>query len=70
MREKVDYRNNLEQLNSTFPDKNTLTITEVAKYMGRDRHWVSKTYKKDFNTYGGMKLMSKVTFARILSEGA
>lgn len=67
MREKIDYRNNLEQLNLYFPDKNTLTITEVAKYMGRDRHWVGETYREDFKTQGNAKLMSKVTLARILS---
>lgn len=67
MREKIDYRNNIEQLNLRFPDKDMLNITDVAKFMGKDRHWVSETYAKEFKVCGKCKLMSKATLARLVS---
>lgn len=44
-REKDGYRDVLEDLLDYFKDKRVLTITEVARYTGRDRHWCKDTYK-------------------------
>ena len=46
-REKEDYRNNLELLLEAFPDRKLLSISDVAKWAGRDRRVIKKLYFKD-----------------------
>ena len=41
-REKATYRDNLEQLNVAFPDKQALTVPETAEYLGCSRDTVYK----------------------------
>ena len=41
MREKQDYRNNLEAIMQTYPGKMTLTVSEVADYLDIRRQTVS-----------------------------
>lgn len=67
MREKVDYRNNIEQLNLKFPDKDMLNITDIASFTGFDRRKVKKVFGKDLKIYGKSKSMSKATLARLIS---
>jgi len=43
-REKENYRDELEQLNSFFPDKRVLFASDVARYTGRDPRWCKKVY--------------------------
>lgn len=39
-REKATYRDNLEQLNVAFPDKQALTVADTASYLGCSRQAV------------------------------
>lgn len=61
-REKEAYRDNLVRLNEAFPDRDMLTIKEVAHWMGRD----VKTVKKYIPFKKGIGI-SKATLASILS---
>lgn len=67
MREKIDYRNNIEQLNLKFPNKDMLNISDVASFTGFDRKKVKKVFGKEFKAYGKSKSMSKATLARLIS---
>lgn len=44
MREKEDYRDNLEEITRFFGPKRLLTIQDVADYTGRSREFVSKNF--------------------------
>ena len=46
-REKPTYRLELEQLIAFFPDKRLLTISDVAKYLGRSRNWVRENVTRE-----------------------
>ena len=69
MREKIDYRNNIEQLNLKFPDKDMLNISDVARFTGFDRKKVKKVFGKDFKVFGdgGRQAISKAALARLIS---
>ena len=41
-REKENYRNNLELILKDFPNKNLLSVSDVAKWGGRDRRVVKE----------------------------
>ena len=60
MREKRDFRDNLERLDNAFPDKELLTQTECAKYLGVS----NKTVKR---RYGIGRDVTKVAFAKAIS---
>ena len=47
MREKADYRDNLEELTRYFGNKRLLTIKDVSEYCGRTWSYVKKTYEID-----------------------
>ena len=42
--EKTTYRDNLERIKEAFPDKELLTTSDVARFLGRDRRYVTKHY--------------------------
>ena len=43
-REKEGYRDELEQLLNFFGARRVLTVSDVARYTGRDRDWCKNTY--------------------------
>jgi hypothetical protein len=59
--EKESYRDNLERIHGMFPDKELLTKTDVAKFLGVSTKFVCKYYPFK-NNY-----ISKATLARALS---
>ena len=67
MREKIDYRNNLEQLNNKFPNGDLLTVTDVANFLGKDRKTVRRAYGKEFELVGKRKYVTKTKLARLIS---
>lgn len=67
MREKADYRNNIEQINLKFPNKDMLNISDVARFTGFDRKKVKSVFGKEFKIYGGSKSISKAALARLIS---
>jgi len=67
MREKEDYRNNIEQLNLKFPDKDMLNVTDISKFTGFDRGTVREIFGKEFIQLGKSKYISKAKLARIIS---
>ena len=58
-REKSGYRQNLEFLNERFPNKDALTITEVAMFLGRTTRTVRK-----YISFNRMGLITKADLAR------
>lgn len=67
MREKADYRGNIEQLNLKFPNKDLLNVSDVASFTGFDRKKVRAVFGNEFKTFGKSRLMSKATLARLIS---
>lgn len=70
MREKIDFRDNLQRIDEHFPNKETLTITDVANYTGIDRKKIGKDLGDYFTKLGGKgqrKYITKVALARLLS---
>ncbi len=67
MSEKIDYRNNIEQLNLRFPDKDMLNITDVSNFTGFERKKVRAVFGKEFAFYGKSRYISKAKLARLLS---
>lgn len=45
MREKPDYRDNLEELTKYFGNKRLLTLQDVVDYTGRSRGFVAKNFE-------------------------
>lgn len=60
-REKESYRDNLERIDSAFPNKELLKKTDVAKFCGINYHTVGKRF--DFTD----NYISKAKLARQLS---
>lgn len=60
-REKPAYRDNLERISEVYPNKELLSISDVARFTGLCNRVTAKRYpfKKNF--------ISKATFARELS---
>lgn len=67
MREKVDFRDNLQRINEYFPNKEMLNITDVSKFTGIDRKKIGKDWEKNFAQIGSSKYISKVALARLIS---
>lgn len=67
MREKEDYRNNMERLNTIFPNKDMLSVTDVSTFTGFDRKKVRQVFGQDFIVLGKRKCMPKVKLARLIS---
>lgn len=42
MREKPNYRDELEEILKTFNNRHVLTISEVSQYTGRSYRWCKK----------------------------
>ena len=61
-REKPAFRDNLDRLDEAFPDRELLSVTEVARYLGKS----SQTVAKRFPFRRGLGI-SKATLARELS---
>ena len=62
-REKPDYRENLELLNSMYPDKAMLTVAEIKALTGwRD----TRTVQKHLRITAGV--VSKVAVARMMCQ--
>ena len=59
-REKEGYRHNIELLNERFPEKDALTLKEVADWLGRQPRTVKKHIKFNEKT----KLITKADLAR------
>lgn len=60
-REKESYKDNLERIKQAFPDREVLTIAEVARWMKRDPRTVKR--ELPFTALG----ISVATLARQLS---
>lgn len=60
-REKEDYRNNIEQLNRLYPDKEMLTVDESMKIMGYKSRNTAKKYIPFVNGR-----VSKAALARLM----
>ena len=60
-REHEDYRNNIEQLNRLYPDKEMLTIQEATKVMGFKSIETTKKYVPFTN-----RRVSKAALARVM----
>ncbi len=60
-REKEDYRNNIEQLNRIFPEREMLTIRESMQILGYNS---PNTVKKYLNFVNGK--ISKAALARYM----
>lgn len=61
-REKEGFRENLMRIDQAFPDKELLTITDIARFEGSDRGTVRKRYR--FNAF---KMITKADWARQVS---
>jgi hypothetical protein len=62
-REKANFRDELEQINTFFPTKRILNVTDVAWYTGKTWHWCKKTYNID-----PKKGITNVALAKLLCE--
>ncbi|MBR3240696.1 MAG: hypothetical protein IKO68_10955 [Oscillospiraceae bacterium] len=65
-RERPDYRNTLEQLNTLYPNRELLTAEEVQAVTG---YKTKDSIRKHFPSVCGGKY-NKTTVARILAGGA
>lgn len=66
-REKDGFRDQLESIIKAFPDKECLTVSDVARYTGYSRNTVSKKYP--FVEQGGSKSITRTILARCLVGG-
>lgn len=66
-KEQADYRNNLEIIRATFPDKASLTMREVAGFLRRDRRTLLKDRTFPAQLVGGKYLISIAGLARYMS---
>lgn len=64
-REKESYRDNLERLNERYPDKELLTVTDVANFLGICRQRAKAMLP--FKEIGGAPGVTKASLARFLS---
>lgn len=55
MREKEDFRNNLQRIDERFPNKEMLTLSDVAKFTGIDRKKIGKDWQDIFTPVGKSK---------------
>lgn len=62
-REKDGYRENLEILNTRFPDHDMLSLLEVKQVMGWND---TRTVKKHFGKYIAYERISKSALARLM----
>ncbi len=63
-REKEGYRENLEQINARYPDKESLNYTEISELFGYSYRTALRRWKKVYNkTVGGVP---KTTIARTM----
>lgn len=60
-REREDYRNNIEQLNRLYPEKEMLTEAEVMQIMGYKSRVTAQKYVPFVN-----HRVSKATLARVM----
>lgn len=67
MKEKEGYRDNLERINEQFPNKEMLTISEVARFIGINRKKISKDWGKGFTQIGKSKYITKSELAKRMS---
>lgn len=63
-REKESFRDNLERLDAKYPDKELLSLSEAARYLGIHRETTAKLLKGKM--LPGNKI-SKVALARVIS---
>lgn len=66
-REKEGYREQLEQIRAAFPDKEMLTVCDVAKYTGWGRDRVRRVLP--FCEFGGSPALARSELARYLITG-
>lgn len=68
MREKEDFRANLERLNEMFPSEEMLNITKISQFTGIERKTIAKDprFSKAFVMIGRRKYLSKSTLARLI----
>lgn len=64
-REKESYRDNLERIKERYPQKEMLTVSEVAAFTGLHRYTVKKIFK--FQTFGDNTYISAASLARQMS---
>ena len=60
-REHQDYRNNIEQLNRLYPDREMLTVAETMQIMGYKSQNTAKKYIPFVN-----RKISKAALARLM----
>lgn len=68
MREKADYRANMEAINLSFPDRYDLSISDVARFTGHDRKAIEKEWGKEFRPFGKSRYITKARLATLLSQ--
>lgn len=49
-REKPTFRSELERLDAAFPDKEYLTVKELADYLGLSKQSIYRNWHDHFNT--------------------
>lgn len=67
MKEKTDFRDNLQRIDEHFPNKEMLTITDASSFTGIDRKKIGKDWAGSFTKVGKSKYISKVALARCIS---
>ena len=65
--EQRDYRNNLEIIRETFPDKAALSMKEVTGFLRRDRRTLLKDRTFPAQMVGGKYLITIAALARYMS---
>lgn len=63
MRENKLYRSQLERLDKAYPDKEILSIAEVARFTGKSPNTIRKYLRSKMGGY------TKVAIASLLTEG-
>lgn len=66
MRERVDYRDLLQRLDERYPDRELLSRSDVAAFLGTSRQTVYNRYSDKFPA---RVLLSKTQVARTLAGG-
>lgn len=65
--EKAGYREQLESIRRAFPDREMLSVTEVAEYTGWGRKKASRVLP--FIDYDGVPSLARTELARCLVAG-
>lgn len=59
--EKPSFRDNLEGIKEAYPDKEMLNVSEVSRYLGKDRRVVKKRFNFTDNYIAVRKLAREMS---------